>query len=191
LERLDASLANFVGRIRAAATPAPFLAIDEALIALPIKLSGLGILSFKACGPLAFAAASEASDTFLAPLLDQDTDNANQAVLSRRERCQEAFLSNRDSLLESLDPHSAKSVIEASSLLRRKWLSVIPFSPALRLSDFEVSAALHARTLLPGAATHCRHYGALHQLGHDEICLRRAPWTMARHELAKAQLGLP
>jgi hypothetical protein len=74
-------------------------------------------------------------------------------------------------------------------LLGRKWLSVIPFSPALRLSDFEVSAALHARTLLPGAATHCRHCGALDQLGHDEICPRRAPWTRARHEQAKRAIG--
>jgi hypothetical protein len=40
-------------------------------------------------------------------------------VLSQRERCQEAFLATRDSLLESLDPQSAKSVIEASSLLGR------------------------------------------------------------------------
>jgi hypothetical protein len=84
-----------------------------------------------------------------------------------------------------LDPQSAKSVIEAPSLLGRKWLSVIPFSPALRLTDFEVSAALHARTLLPGAATHCRHSGAPNQLGHDEICLRRVSWTVARHEQAK------
>jgi hypothetical protein len=27
------------------------------------------------------------------------------------------------------------------------------------------------------------------QLGHDEICLRRAPWTMARHEQAKRTIG--
>jgi hypothetical protein len=93
-------------------------------------------------------------------LLDQDIDTANQTVLSQRERCQEEFLATRDSLLESLDPQSAKSVVEASSLLGRKWLSVIPFSPALRLTDLEVSAALHARTLLPGAALHCRHCGA-------------------------------
>ncbi|GFZ50354.1 hypothetical protein JCM24511_08111, partial [Saitozyma sp. JCM 24511] len=144
---------------------------------LPIKLSGLGILSFKTCAPLAFAAASEASDTLLAPLLDQDINTANQTVLSQRERCQEAFLATRDSLLESLDPHSVKSVIEASSLLRRKWL------------DFDVSAALHARTLLPGAATHCRHCGVQNQLGHDKICHRRAPWTMARHEQAKRAVG--
>ncbi|GFZ44347.1 hypothetical protein JCM24511_02069 [Saitozyma sp. JCM 24511] len=188
-ERLDASLANSVRRIRAAAIPTPSQVVDKALIALPIKLGGLGILSFKTCAPLAFAVASEASDTLLAPLLDQYTDTTNQTVLPQQERCQEAFLAARDSLLESLDPHSAKSVIEASSLLGRKWLSVIPFSPALRLSDFEVSAGLHARTLPPGAVTRCRHCGAPNQLGHDEICLRRAPWIMARHEEAKGTIG--
>jgi hypothetical protein len=47
---------------------------------LPIKLSGLGIVSLKTCAPLAFAAASEASDTLLAPLLDQGTETTNQTV---------------------------------------------------------------------------------------------------------------
>jgi hypothetical protein len=93
-ERLDASLANSVPRLRAAASPAPSLAVDDALIALPVKLGGLGVLSFKTCAPLAYAAASEASDTLLAPLLDQDIDTANQTVLSQRERCQEAFLAS-------------------------------------------------------------------------------------------------
>jgi hypothetical protein len=95
-------------------------------MALPVKLGALGILSFKTCAPLAIAAASDASDSLLAPLLDQDIYTANQIVLSQRERCQEAFLSTRDSLVESMDPQSAKSAIEASSLLGRKWLSVIP-----------------------------------------------------------------
>jgi hypothetical protein len=117
------------------------------------------------------------------------THTTNRTVLSQRERCQEAFLATRDSLLESLDPQSAQSVIEASSLLGRKWLSVIPFSAALSLSDCQVSEAPHARTLLPGAATHYRHCGALNQPGHDEICLRRAPWTVARHEQAKRAMG--
>jgi hypothetical protein len=45
-ERLDVSLANSVRRIRAAASLAPSLAIDNALIALPAKLGDLGILSF-------------------------------------------------------------------------------------------------------------------------------------------------
>jgi hypothetical protein len=70
-----------------------------------------------------------------------------------------------------------------------EWRSVIPFSPALRLTDFEVSGALHARTLLPGAVLHCRHCGAVNRQGHDEICSRRAPWTAARHEQAKRLIG--
>jgi hypothetical protein len=102
-----------------------------------------------------------------------------------------ATTSNRcgEPLFESQDPQSAKSVIEASFLLGRKWVSVTPFSPALRLTDFDVSAALHAGTLLPGAAVQCRHCGAPDQLGHDEICLTRAPWTVARHEQAKHAIG--
>jgi hypothetical protein len=75
-ERLDTSLAKSAGRIRTAAFPEPSQAVDEALIAPPITLGGVGILSFMTCAPLAFAAASEASDTLLAPLLDQEIDTA-------------------------------------------------------------------------------------------------------------------
>jgi hypothetical protein len=46
-ERLDTSLANSVRRVRTAGSPAPSQAIDDTLIALPIKLGGLGILSCK------------------------------------------------------------------------------------------------------------------------------------------------
>ena len=98
------------------------LALDDALtfIALPVKLGGLGILYFKTSTPLPFAAASEALGTHLAPLLEQDINTANQTVLSQRERRQEAFLATRGSILQSMDPQSAKAVIEASSLLGRK-----------------------------------------------------------------------
>jgi hypothetical protein len=51
--------------------------------------------------------------------------------------------------------------------------SFIPFFSALRLTDFELSAALHARTLLPGSA----------------ICNQRAPWAVARHEQTKYAIG--
>jgi hypothetical protein len=98
------------------------LALDDALtfIALPVKLGGLGILYFKTCTPLPFAAAPEALDTLFEPLLDQDVNTANQTILSQQERCQEAFRATRESLLESLDPQNAKSLLEASSLLGTK-----------------------------------------------------------------------
>jgi hypothetical protein len=95
----------FVGTVRSVPQrPCIVPALDDALIGLSIKLGGLGILSYKTCAPLAYAAASEASDTLLAPVLDQDIDTANRTVLSQRERCQEAFLATRDSLLRVLGP---------------------------------------------------------------------------------------
>jgi hypothetical protein len=59
-ERLHASVDNSEFRIRAASSPAPSLVVDNALIVLPVTLGGLGILSFKTCAPLAYAAAFEA-----------------------------------------------------------------------------------------------------------------------------------
>lgn len=96
------SLATSVRGIRAATLPAPAAALDDILIALPIKLGGLGILSVKTCAPLAYAAVSEASNALLAPLLGHDIDTANQRVLSQRERerCPEAFQVIRKSILE-------------------------------------------------------------------------------------------
>jgi hypothetical protein len=174
--RLDTSPTNSVRRIRAARSSAPSQAVDEALIALAVKLGSLGILSFKICGPPSHSRPPLRLQTpYQHSLLNQDTDTTSQTVLSQRERCQEAVPATKDSLLESLDQHNAISVIEACSLLGRKWLSFIPFSPALRLNDFEVSAALHARTLLPGPATHCRHCGVTNQLGHDEIASGEPP----------------
>jgi hypothetical protein len=51
------------------------------LIDLPIKLPGFGILSFKTCAPLAYAAVSEASKALLGALLSHDIDITNQPVL--------------------------------------------------------------------------------------------------------------
>jgi hypothetical protein len=57
-ERLDASLANSVRRIGAAAFTALSQTVDNALITLPVRLGGLGILSFTTCSPLVSAGAS-------------------------------------------------------------------------------------------------------------------------------------
>jgi hypothetical protein len=77
-----------------------------------------------------------------------------------------------------------------SSKQGRKWLLVIPFSPALRFSDFEVSTA---RQLY----THgLRFQGLRHTAGTVE---RQTNWdttkyasgerTVARHEQAKRAIG--
>jgi hypothetical protein len=185
-QRLDRSLADSVRRIRGNVSPdTP----ADTLIHLPIKLGGLGILSFEHCTPHASAAANEASDIILAPLLQPETSVDPTTIKSQRERCQETFLTARDALLANLDQQQVKLVIEASSYIGRKWLSVIPFNQALRLTDFEVSAALHIRTLCPSSLSHCRHCGSTNPLGHDEVCTQRWSWAVGRHELVKKAIG--
>ena len=64
-------------------------------------------------------------------------------------------------------------------------MSIIPFNNSLRLSDFEISSALHLRTLLPAHATHCHHCGLPNEPAHHEACIHRPKWTLARHEQVK------
>ena len=190
-QRLDSAIFNAARRIRAG--DQDFLQQqDNALLSLPVRLGGLGLLSFNACAPHAYTAASEASDILLAPLLaDHGVPLPTEVttLITQRERCQKTFLATRDNLLDSLSPLGQAHIVESGSLLGRKWLSVIPFFQALKLSDFEVSAALHTRTLRQGCHLHCRHCGLQNSMGRDEICSLRAPWTMARHEQAKGVIG--
>jgi hypothetical protein len=60
-----------VARIRG--LPRPTDQLDAAIISLPIKMGGLGILSYKTVAPHAYAAASEAADATLAPILTPGT----------------------------------------------------------------------------------------------------------------------
>jgi hypothetical protein len=66
-DRLDAALRDTVTRIRG--LPRPINHLDAMLTSLPIKMGGLGILSYKTLAPHAYAAASEAADTVLPPNL--------------------------------------------------------------------------------------------------------------------------
>jgi hypothetical protein len=109
------------------------------------------------------------SDTLLAPHID----TANQRVLSQRELCQEAFLATTESLLSPWTRRVPNLSWKRRPCSEGSGVRLCP-SPALRMTDFEVSGAEHACTLLPGAPVHCRHCGAPNRLRHDEICLRRA-----------------
>jgi hypothetical protein len=52
------------------------------------------------------------------------------------------------------------------------------------------SGASQNGVISPGPGTSSRaHCGATNRLGHDEICIRREPWAVARHEQAKRAIG--
>jgi hypothetical protein len=188
LDKLDTILRDAVIRIRGHPRHSD-PSLDATLISLPIKIGGLGILSYKTVAPQAYAAASEAADVTLAPILTPGSLSASTQLITQHQRCQEIFAGNREALLGSLTPEQAKAVIEASSKLGRVWLTTIPFQASLRLTDFEVAAALQLRTLTGEREVHCTRCGQASFFGHPEVCLQRKLWRVARHEGAKRIIG--
>jgi hypothetical protein len=184
-DHLDSSLVEAVFSLRRSVRR-PLT--DVALITLPARLGGLGILSHTECAPLAYAAASDSADAALAPILGLPFEE-DQEILSQRSRCAEVFAARQSELLSNLNPFEKLSVVEAASTLGRRWLSVIPFSPNLALTDAEVATGLHFRTLCPGREDLCFHCAADNTFGHDDVCSGRAPWTLARHEQVKRVLA--
>jgi hypothetical protein len=112
--------------------------LDAALISLPIKLGGLSILSYKTVAAHAYAAASEAAEATLAPILAPEALPNSTQLTTQHQHCQETFAGNKEALLGSLTPEQAKAVVKASSKLGRVWLTTIPFQPSLRLADLRL-----------------------------------------------------
>jgi hypothetical protein len=66
--------------------------------------------------------------------------------------------------------------------------NAISSSPAHSLTDFEVQALLHYRTLFPTAPC-CRFCGLSNYRGHAETCQGRTRCTIGRHETIKHSLA--
>ena len=170
--------------------------LDNQLLALPVRLGGLGLLSHQICAPLAFSAARDISDNLLVPLLGPPAQpptlsnpDEPDSIAPQRIRCNKVFEEQRNTLLCELDGHQIKTIIESASGLGKKWLFVVPFYQSLRLTDFEVSAGLHARTLHPGSDSACAQCHALNEIGHADVCVHRKRWNIARHEQVKRAIA--
>ena len=197
--RLDRAIWNTANRLRGAREEDNIVQeiITDTLYSLPARLGGLGLLSYETCAPLAYAAASEVADMLLEPLIGPPlappklTDPADPESISRqRTRCAVAFARQQEQLLSRLTDQQIKTVLESASGLGRRWLSVVPFHQSLRLTDFEVSAALHVKTLHPGSGPVCTQCGTLTiEAGHAEVCTQRDRWNTARHEQVKRAIA--
>jgi hypothetical protein len=152
--RLVDTLANSVGGVRGAMSPAPLPALDDALIALPIKLGGLGIPSFKMCSPLAYAEDSEASDASLASLHGQDTD-----TLSHTEHRRPAAIRMPAGLQATILTRSDVSLVTRTTNALQ-WVSLL-------LTDFGLPIALTFALLHTnmGGLQHCGHQTTSASLG--------------------------
>ena len=171
--------------------------ITDILYSLPVRMGGLGLLSYETCAPLAHSAAQDAADLLIEPLLgpgplplELAVAHDPTSIIRQRERCNKAFEATRKELLSNLTDQQIKTILESSTGLGKKWLSIVPFHASLRLSDFEVSAGLHVKTLLPRPGGVCPECGTRTlEVGHAEVCVHRQRWNTARHEQVKRAIA--
>jgi len=205
--RLDNLLVEAVRTLRGS-TLQP--STDAAIISLPAKMGGLGLLSHQEVAPHAYAAQQESSNILLSrifhPHLPAPPLNGCQ---SQGSRCHAIFVERHSTLLSNLSESGARALVDNASVVGRRWLTTIPFSSTLSLTDTEVSSALHNLTLCPSSSLldtaltpsftssppfssssthpthHCNHCGLVNLFGHDDVCSGRANIRLARHELIK------
>ena len=143
-------------------------------MALHLRLGFMGILSHQDIAPLALSAANQASDRLINSFqpLSSNMDASQEAQpKSQHERCKQFWEDQQNDLLTTLDDPERKYMAESSSTLGRKWLDTIPYYPSLRLTDFEVSTAIHYRTQSTSPLTTCPWCSKSNSLGHDEVAL--------------------
>jgi len=163
--------------------------LDRIMAQLPARHGGLGLLSHSACAPHAYAAAAEASDIVVHSIFELTAPD-EQVRKSQSERCKEMFETVRERVMATLDDSRRKVMVESSSVIGRKWLSVIPYYQPLRLSNFEIASELHRRSLAEPSRPTCRLCGDTADFGHDEVCnWRREKHTIARHDQVVLAIG--
>jgi hypothetical protein len=181
--RLDASLWTAVDKIRGHVPSESNHKRDRCLLSLPPALGGCGISSHLEISPLAYKAAHTLSTTvlrLLVPRLKLESDTRSQ-----RELSQEAALIKQELLLASLDSRDQITLTESASQVGRRWMDVTPSSSRLIMSDADVQANLHHRTLLPGYAGGCKLCASPNLSSHDEACRGRQDYRISRHESVK------
>ncbi len=189
-ERLDEALWDVVRRIRGSAgdREGDRTELERALMALPARFGGMGVLSHGDVAPHAFAAANQTADDLLGAIAQIDMpgrDNnsaASPPAPTQHERCEEMWKEQSTTTFADLSDVEKKLVVENSTPLGRRWLSTIPYYQPLRLTDFEISTGIHYRLLSPSPGTSCTWCAQSNQLGHDELCRLRPLRTVARHD---------
>jgi len=101
--RLDQALLNEVRRLRGRVSDrqGDRKEIEDTLIALPLRLGGMGILSHQDIAPLALSAANDASDRLINSFLPLSSNmDASQEAQpkSQHERCKQLWEDQRDEL---------------------------------------------------------------------------------------------
>lgn len=163
-------------------------AVGHALVSLPIKMGGLGLLSFADISEHAAAASAEAAQQVLSGLIP--TVAPPPSLTTQRRRCEIMHEGQYEDLISGLHHAERMTVIENGSAWGRRWLSVIPSNYFLWMSDTEVAMALQSRTLVPPQIGACQLCGRPNPaIDHAESCAGTQRYRVGRHEAVKYALA--
>ncbi|THY69734.1 hypothetical protein D6C95_10367, partial [Aureobasidium pullulans] len=86
---------------------------------------------------------------------------------------------------QKLSPQQENVRLENSAFLGRRWLSAMPTSQPLRLSDMDIAAALSIRLLTPPEDSQdiCRHCDRAYTFAHEDACRARTRQTIVKHNI--------
>ena len=158
--------------------------IDNTLISLPMRLGGLGIMSFTDVSPLAYQSSLELSNAVLSNFVPEIAAPAN--IISQHDRVSEMLVGVRRSLFDQLTDYQRGVMVENASQAGRRWLSSYPSNIAFTLTDCEIAMALRHRTLTPFSTITCGTCDKTNIApSHDESCSSSGPQRTRRHEAVK------
>ncbi|TIA94553.1 hypothetical protein E3P94_04179 [Wallemia ichthyophaga] len=161
--------------------------LDEWIIGLPVRYGGMGIPMHRNIAPLAYSTMSDFTQAILQPIFDPvyaaDTERERQPE-PQRQRVAKLYEEQYKKHLD-LTRDQQNVLLDNQSKFGKAWLTTIPYNKSLKLSNAEISAGLHFRTLCPGQAETCTSCGLSNTLGHDDVCQSRPNLRRARHEHIK------
>jgi hypothetical protein len=118
--------------------------------------------------------------------LNRDTNQTfnRENIPKMRELITPVIEETKNNLLNSLDVDERANFCDNASKIGSAWIHAIPLYPSLRLTDQQISCALHFRTLATGQ-TICSKCGERNHISHIENCSLLPNWKLARHECVK------
>ena len=160
---------------------------EDTIITLPLRYGGLGITSHADTADMIRDTAIVQADAVLNWSSEIENENDNN-ITSVKDKINQYHLQQYHNLINHLPDSHLVQFIDMNSKVSRSWLTTIPSSKYLRLSDPEVACYFRSKTL-SYKDNICIKCGSANSVSHIESCPRVSNFKVARHELIKKSLG--
>ena len=185
--QVDTLIRDLVVALASRAPGRPSKDLQLALITLPIREGGLGLLPHADIAIQLYNTAKHASQLFLQPI--RPLEGTPEPASSSQQVLANANKALLQQLNQGLTQGQQRALQENTSFLGRQWLKVLPTQKQHSLADHEITEALRNRLLAPckSPTQPCNYCGALPTIGHEDLCKGASRHWIKRHnEITRA-----